>query len=213
MDSAGFATAYGLSTSVGLRPFLVLAVASLAMSLGYVHPSHAFAYLGSSGATWLLAGLAILEFAGDKLPVVDNALHAIHFATKPIAAALLVGSIVPGGGLDGTSIDAATYATMGVAALNALGVHTGVTALRGASTTMTLGLANPLVSLAEDVLALGATTLAFALPYVGAVVALVITIVLLFVARSVIRAVRGRSRATSLRTVAATPREGEGLRR
>jgi hypothetical protein len=89
MDAAGFATAYGLSTSTGLRPFLVLALASLAMHFGYLHPSHAFAYLGSDGATWLLVVLAALEFAGDKVPGLDHALHAIHIATKPIAAASL----------------------------------------------------------------------------------------------------------------------------
>ncbi len=88
MDPATFATAYTLSSSIGIRPFLTLAIASLAMHLGYLHPSPAFAYLGSDGATWLLGGLAVLEFVGDKIPVVDHTLHVLHFATKPIAAAL-----------------------------------------------------------------------------------------------------------------------------
>ena len=75
MDPSTFATAYGLSTSIGLRPFLTLALASIAMHFGYLHTSHAFAFLGSGGATWLLAGLAVLEFAADKIPIVDHALH------------------------------------------------------------------------------------------------------------------------------------------
>lgn len=194
MDTAGFATAYGLSTSIGLRPFLVLALASLAMHFGYLHPAHAFAYLGSDGATWLLAVLAALEFAGDKIPVLDNALHAFHFASKPIAAALLIGSVAPGGGTSGDTTDLSTYALMGGAALNALGVHAGVTALRGASTTMTLGMANPVVSLIEDALAIGGTVLAFVVPFVGAAFALLLTIACVVVARSVLRALRARER-------------------
>ena len=192
MDGSSFATAYGLSTSIGLRPFLVLAIASLAMHLGYLHPSHAFAYLGSDGATWLLAGLATLEFAGDKVPVLDHTLHVVHFATKPIAAALLVGSALPS---TGASPDIATYAMMGLGALNALGVHAGVATLRGASTSMSGGLANPIVSVFEDALALGATLLAIAWPFVGAVVAIGLTVVLVVIARRIYVTLRGRSRA------------------
>ncbi len=194
MDGSSFATAYGLSTSIGLRPFLVLAIASLAMHLGYLHPAHAFAFLGSDGATWLLAGLALFEFAGDKVPILDHTLHVIHFATKPIAAALLVGSALPS---TGGSPDIATYALMGLGAFNALGVHAGVTTLRGASTAMSGGLGNPIVSVVEDVLALGATVLAIALPFVGALVAIALTIVLVVLARRIYVTVRNRARATA----------------
>jgi len=193
LDVSSFATAYGLSTSIGLRPFLVLALASIAMHLGYLHPAHAFASLGSDGATWLLAGLAVLEFAGDKVPVVDHALHVLHFATKPIAAALLVGSALPAHP-DG-SADLANYALMGLGAFNALGIHTGVATLRGASTALSGGIANPFVSLAEDVVAIVATLLAVTAPLVGAFVAIAITVVLLVVARNVVATLRNRARA------------------
>ena len=194
MDGTGFATAYALSSSVGLRPFLTLALASLALHFGYLHASPAFAYLGTDGATWLLAALAAVEFAGDKIPVVDHTLHVVHFATKPIAAAILVGSAMPSTG----SPEALTYAAMGLGALNALGVHAGVTALRGASTATTLGVANPFVSLIEDVLAVAATVLAFALPFVGATAALGLTILAVVAiqrASSGIRARRGALRS------------------
>jgi hypothetical protein len=180
MDPSTFATAYGLSTSIGLRPFLTLALASLAMHFGFLHTSHAFGFLGSDGATWLLAGLAVLEFAADKIPVVDHTMHALHFATKPIAAALLVGSAVSG---SGSGFDAASGVVMGLGALNALGIHTGVAAVRGASTAMTFGVANPFVSLAEDVVAVFAAVLSILLPMAGAVLAAMLTLVVLLVAR------------------------------
>jgi hypothetical protein len=194
MDPSTFASAYGLSTSIGLRPFLTLALASLAMHFGYLHTSAAFAFMGTTGATWLLAGLAVLEFASDKIPVVDHAMHVLHFATKPIAAALLVGSTTGGTG----SLDATSGVLMAVGALNALGIHTGVTAVRGASTALTLGVANPFVSLTEDVVAIFSAVLSILLPFAGAVLAAMITIVVLLIARHLyVELRRSRSVAAS----------------
>lgn len=190
MDANGFATAYALSTSIGLRPFLTLAFASLAMHLGYLHPSPSFAYLGSGGATWLLVGLSVVEFAGDKVPGVDHTLHVMNFATKPIAAALLVGSAVPATGAP----DATTYALMSLGALNALGVHSGVSALRAGSTAVTLGTANPFLSVVEDVVAIGATLLAVIAPFLGAIVALFLTVLVLVAARYLYLRLRRRNR-------------------
>jgi hypothetical protein len=188
MDPASFATAYGLSTSIGLRPFMTLAIASIAMHFGYLHVAPAFAFLGSDGAAWLLAALAALEFCGDKIPVVDHALHAFHIGIKPVAAAILVGGALGGSG-------GFTDAAMGLAALNALGVHAGVTAARGASSAMTLGIANPFISLTEDVVAFGATLLAIALPFAGAAVALVIGFAALGIVLSAYGALRNRASA------------------
>lgn len=187
MNGNEYATLYALTTAIGLRPFLVLALASLAMHFGYLHPSGAFAKLGSDGATWLFAGLAVLEFAGDKIPVVDHALQAMHFAIKPLAAAILVDGAIPAGTPDG-----ATYALMALGAANALGVHTGVTAMRGASTVATLGVANPVVSVIEDILAIGAALLAFIAPYLGAIGAVLLSIVIVSLVWRVYRGMRRR---------------------
>jgi hypothetical protein len=133
----------------------------------------------------------VLEFAADKIPIVDHALHVLHFATKPIAAALLVGTAVS---TPGTGIDPASGLVMGLGALNALGIHTGVAAVRGASTALTFGAANPLVSLAEDVVAVFAAILSILLPIAGAVLAAMLTLVVLLVARHLYLELR-RSRA------------------
>jgi|HubBroStandDraft_1064217.scaffolds.fasta_scaffold274064_2 hypothetical protein len=182
MHATQFATAYALATSVGLRAFITLALASLAMYFGYLHPAPAFAWLGSNGATLALLGLAVLEFVSEKIPVVDHFMHVIHFATKPVAAALLVGSLVPE---DGSSIAPATYALMGAAALDALGVHAASASVRAVSTTTTLGIANPFVSLVEDALAVAGTVLAFVVPAFAAFGALVVTVAIVLVARRV----------------------------
>ena len=185
-----FATAYALNTSVGIRPFLTLALASLAMHLGYLHPAHEFAFLGSDGATVLLASIAMLEFVAEKVPAVDHVLHIFHIAAKPVAAVILVGAAAPDlGGGD----SAYTYALMGAAALNALGVHAGVATLRGASTVTTAGVANPFISLIEDAATVIATVLALLAPLAGAILAFLVTLVLIFAARAIFRHVRSRA--------------------
>jgi hypothetical protein len=116
-------------------------------------------------------------------------LHVLHFGIKPVAAAILVGGAL---GSVGASPDATTYAAMGLAALNALGVHSGVTALRGASSAMTLGIGNPVVSVGEDVVAIATTLLAILAPFVGAALALAIAIGALVVLRVLYRELRKR---------------------
>src|SRR5690348_12743367 len=110
MDVQQVAAAYALATSIGLRLFITLALASLAMHFGYLHPAPSFAWLGSNGATYALLGLAVLEFFSEKIPVVDHFMHAIHFATKPVAAAIIVGAMLPE---PNDTIAPASYALMG----------------------------------------------------------------------------------------------------
>jgi len=186
MDASQFATAYALSTSVGLRPFLTLALAALAIHFGYLHPAMRFNFLGTEGAAIVLGILAIVEFFADKVPVVDHAVHVLHFATKPIAAAIIVGSMIP----DGTTPDLATTGLMALGALNALGVHGGVAAVRGASTATTGGLGNPILSFIEDVIAAFGVVIAFVAPFLGAIIAAVLTLVALFCIRGIVLALR-----------------------
>jgi len=86
---------------------------------------------------------------------------------------------------------------MALAALNALGIHSGVTAVRAASTTMTLGAASPFVSLLEDVAAVAATGLALVLPWAAAVMAALLTAGVALLVRYLYLSVRRRRAAGS----------------
>jgi Domain of unknown function (DUF4126) len=88
------------------------------------------------------------------------------------------------------SPDALDYVGMGLGALNALGIHTGIATVRGASTAMTLGVANPFVSLIEDVLAIFAAIFAILMPIVGAGIAIAVTLAVVWLVRSVYLAAR-----------------------
>jgi hypothetical protein len=190
MDASAYALAMSLSTAAGIRPFLTLAVCAWLMYAGYLHPSAHYTWIGSAGIAALLAVLAALDFFADKVPILDHALHAVHFATTPVAAALIVGSTIPAG--DPTT---ATYVTMGLAALNALGIHTASAATRAASTSVTAGVGNPFVSMLEDVGAVLVIATAFILPFLGLALSVLVLILLVrFAMRRRTRTAAGRAR-------------------
>ena len=196
MDGATqYALAYALTTSAGLRGVLTLAVASLAVHMGYLHPPDAFAWLGSTAVTVALVLVALLDFAGDKIPAVDHALHAVNILVKPVCAAILVGGTLH------PHSSPELIALMALGVFNALGIHAASATLRGTSTVATAGVANPVVSIAEDAGSIGMLVVAFAAPIAGAAIALALSIALVFFARKVWRAFRAHSAGTVVRLI------------
>jgi hypothetical protein len=204
VHSSGFATIYALTTAIGLRPFVTLAFVSLAMRFGYLHAAAPFAFLDTSGATWVFSALALVELAADKIPSIDRAFAGMQFALKRAAAATVVASAVPPGS---PPAGLAEYGFMALGALNALGVHAGITVARGASTAMTRGAANPYLSLVEDALAVGGALSAIVWPFAGAVLAFVLTLLIALLARYVFLAARS-GRAAGFRSLAGRSRGG-----
>jgi uncharacterized membrane protein len=178
MDPATqYAFAYALTTTAGVRALLALAAVAIAAHLGWMHPPAGFAWLGSTTAMWVLIGFAIAEMFADKIPLLDHAVHFVQIAGKPAAGAILVG-----GSLHAQSQEA-LIGLMVVGALNALGVHTAVAAVRGASTVTTGGVANPAVSLVEDIGSAIALIVAFLAPFFAAALAIAFTILLIAVVK------------------------------
>lgn len=174
-----YALAYALTTSAGVRALLPLAAASFAAHAGWIHPPGEFAWLGHGAVMWVLIAFAVLEMAADKIPLVDHAMHFLHVAAKPAAAAIIIGGTTHPHG------NGELIFLMAVGALNALGIHGAVVATRAASTVGTAGIANPLVSTVEDTGSIGVVVLAFVAPVIAAVLALIATIVIVIVARHV----------------------------
>ncbi len=168
-----YALAYALTTTAGLRGFLTLFAASVAAHYHVIHPSPAFVWLGADGTVLVLGIFALLEMVADKVPAVDHALHAISFAVRPVAAAILVGGTV------NTSSPGELVGLMAAGALNALVVHTSSATARAASSVATFGLANPAISIVEDVLAIGSLVVTFAFPIIAAILALLVVITLI----------------------------------
>jgi len=160
------ALAIALAASAGLRAWLPLLLAGLLARAGLLELGPSFDFLSSNKALLLFGVATVVELVGDKVPAVDHALDLIGTPLRPAAGALLAASVL------GTVSDPLTAVALGTAvgAPSALVPHALKTGLRTASTGLTGGLANPVLSLIEDAISVVTFVLAVLVPL--AVVAL-----------------------------------------
>jgi hypothetical protein len=150
----------GLAACAGLRAWLPLLLTGVLARLEYIQLGPAFHFLTTNRALALFGVATVVELVGDKIPAVDHALDAIGTVLRPVAGALLAASVL------WEVQDPLTAVALGVVvgAPSALVPHAAKSALRALSTTLTAGIANPLLSLFEDALALCVFILAVLLP-------------------------------------------------
>lgn len=154
------ALAVSLAASAGLRAFLPLLLAGALSRLGVLSLGEGYAFLGSTPALVCFGAATALEIAGDKIPAVDHALDAGGTFVRPVAGSLLAASVM-------WQIDEPLWAmALGivVGAPTALAPHAAKAATRGLSTSFTAGIANPILSLAEDMVAAVIAALAILVP-------------------------------------------------
>lgn len=178
--SAGVA----LAAATGFRAFLPLFSLGVAARLGWaaVRPSEQF--LAGDLALIALGTATVVELLADKIPVVDHALDTIATVLRPVAAwAVSFGVLTPLG-----PEWAGALATL--LAGGALGVHTLKAHARLGSTVTSAGLANPLMSLIEDVVAFLLTLAAILAP----ILALLFLALLAWLAVKVLRKLTGAAR-------------------
>jgi hypothetical protein len=162
--------AFGLSGAAGLNPWLPLFVSALLHRLDVVELGAPFDDLSRDG--WLagLGVLMVLDFVGDKVPVVDHALHAIGTVIAPASGAVLFT------GQTGLETDIPSLVAIVLGALTAGTIHLGRASARPAATTTTGGLGNPVLSFAEDVGSGLLTAVAFLLPLLAVLLLLALGI-------------------------------------
>jgi hypothetical protein len=114
-----------------------------------------------------------VEFAGDKIPVVDHALTVMGGFTRPVAGAIAAASVFAG-------FDPTTAAVAGiiVGAPTAFAFNAVQGGTRLTSTATTGGLGNPVLSVIEDVLSFGMVLVAFLAPIVVPIVLIVFAVLL-----------------------------------
>lgn len=171
------ASGVAIAAAAGLRAFLPLLALGLAARLGIVTLHAGAAWLSSDAALWALGVATVVEIVGDKVPVIDHALDALGTLLRPIA-----------GGIGAYAALAHWPEPIALAlalllGAGSLGVHALKAKTRIGSTVMTLGHANPLLSLGEDAAALAMTA--------GAILVPIATLVLVL---AVVAFVRGRRR-------------------
>jgi len=154
------ALAIALAASAGLRAWLPLLLAGGLARAGVLELGDSFSFLASNKALVLFGVATVIELVGDKVPTIDHALDAIGTPVRPAAGALLAASVL------GTVSDPLTALVLGTAvgAPSALVPRAAKTALRTVPTTLTGGLANPILSFLEDAISLITFVLAVLVP-------------------------------------------------
>jgi hypothetical protein len=167
MDASSFAAhlytvglAVALAACAGFRAWLPLLLAGGVARLGWLDLGPSFQFIASDKALAIFAVATVLELVGDKIPAVDHTLDVIGTPLRPAVGALLAASVL------GFVPDPLTALVLGVAvgAPAALVPHAAKSALRAASTVLTGGLANPLLSVLEDVITIALFALAVLVP-------------------------------------------------
>jgi hypothetical protein len=186
VSTTGLAVA--LAACAGFRAWMPLLLAGALSRTGFLQLGPSFGFLASNKALAIFGLATAIEFVADKIPSLDHALDVLSTVLRPAAGAVLAASVF------GRIADPLQSLALGIAfgAPSALVPHVGKAALRAVSTTFTAGLANPLLSLIEDVATLVLFALAVLVPIV-VIVALVSTGVL------ILRRLRPREIATASR--------------
>jgi hypothetical protein len=139
----------GLAACAGLRAWLPLLLLGLLARTDVVELGASFQFLASNKALVLFGLATFVEMLGDKFPAVDHALDVLSTVLRPAAGSLLAASVL------WTVEDPLTAMVI---------PHAAKASLRAASTAFTAGLANPVISLVEDLLALVVFVLAVVVP-------------------------------------------------
>lgn len=175
-------SAFGLSTAAGLNAYIPLLVVGLtARFTDFITLGKPYDLLEHPAVLIVLGVLALADFIGDKVPAVDHALHLAGLVINPVAGAIafMASSSATG------SVDPALAAICGlILAGTAHGVRT---AARPVATATTGGIANPVVSLAEDGTSLVVSLLAVVLPVLAFLLVLVLAVGLFFLLRRLFR--------------------------
>jgi hypothetical protein len=167
---AGYFTALGLSTAAGLNAYIPL------LTVGLLHRYTNLIDLpgpwNALGDPLVLGGVAVVglvDFVGDKVPVVDHVLHAVGMVVAPV-----VGAILGLASATAFDLEPGLAAALGVAA--ALATQAGRTAARPVSTVTTGGGGNPLLSAGEDGVSGLLSVTSVLWPVVAAALALVVLV-------------------------------------
>ncbi len=163
----------GLSAACGFRVFVPLLGMSIASLAGHLSLTPGFEWIGTWPALIALMTATILEIGAYYVPWLDNLMDTVASPAAVIAGTIVTASqigdvsplikwslaIIAGGGVCGV-------------------VQAGTVVTRAASTGVTGGFGNFLVSSAELVAALVMTFLAIVIPIVGMIVMCVLVVLM-----------------------------------
>jgi uncharacterized protein DUF4126 len=179
--------AFTLSGAAGLNAWIPLLAAGLLDRAGQLQLAAPYDALATTPGLIVLGVLFVLDFFGDKVPAFDHVLHAIGSVVHPASGAVLFA------GSAETPTDVPSIVLFALGAVTAGSLHATRATVRPASTTLTAGAGNPVLSLLEDVTSVALSLLAVLAPLVGVLLLLVVVAVAVLWWRRVTRRRRARA--------------------
>ena len=177
---------FGLSGAAGLNAWIPLLAAGLLDRAGQLQLAEPYDVLATTPGLIVVGVLFALDFVGDKVPALDSVLHAIGSFIHPASGAVLFA------GSAQTPTDVPSIVLFALGASVAGSLHATRATIRPASTTLTAGAGNPVLSLGEDVSSAVLSVLAVLAPLVGLLVLIAIAVVAVLWWRRIRRARRRR---------------------
>jgi hypothetical protein len=178
--------AFGLAGAAGLNAWIPLLAAGLLDRAGQLQLAEPYDAIATTPGLIVLGTLFVLDFVGDKVPAIDSLLHAVGTVVHPASGAIVFA------GPTETPTDIPSIVLFALGASVAGSLHATRATIRPASTTLTAGAGNPVLSLGEDLSSAALSVLAVLAPLVGFLILLVVAVTAVLWWRRVARARRKR---------------------
>lgn len=156
-----------LSACTGFRAFLPPLLIGIVYRFfpAWLHIGSGLSFLATTPVLAALLVAAFVEFIGDKIPAVDHLLDMIGLPVKMVFSAMLTLLILPEGDLKSIFMLVALVLGQGATVT----MHAGKSGMRAVSTATTGGIANPVISLIEEVMVGVGTVLSLVVPVLAAI--------------------------------------------
>jgi hypothetical protein len=175
-----------LAFASGLNLYATVAVLGLSAHYGLVTLPEQFRAFDHPLVIGAAVTLFLIEFVADKIPWIDSLWDAVHTAVRPIGGAVVAIMAM------GDASPALTTVAGLVGGSVAMTSHLAKAGTRAAANTSPEPFSNWILSLIEDVVALGISYTALQHPLLAATIALVLLAVILAFSAALVHALRRR---------------------
>ncbi len=161
----------GLAATCGFRIFVPLLITGIAGSSGYLNLGSGFDWIASYPALIIFGIATILELVAYFFPLIDNLLNTISAPAAVLAGVLVTAAVI-------TDMNPVLQWTLAVIAGGGAASATSIlsNSTHGASTVVSAGVANPVVSAGESVISVILPIIAIALPVLAFVIIILMVI-------------------------------------
>lgn len=182
----------GFSFAAGINLYATVAILGLASRYGWVQLPEQFRVFDNDVVIGAALVLYVVEFVADKVPWVDSVWDTIHTVIRPIGGAVIAVA----------TLGEASPAVEGLVALLggtlAAGSHFTKAGTRAVANTSPEPFSNWILSIAEDIFAIGLGFVALKYPTLAAILVLIAVVLMIVFAAWIIRAVKKRWATQSL---------------